>query len=358
MKVVGLLALALVSLAAGSIATLLVVRERDGSSARFDAASIYASRSGSVVTIVADGSTGSGFVTDAAAGLIVTASHVVTDSFSADDPARVHPRTPIEVEFADGSGGRATLVGYDLFSDIALLHVTGPVPPAIPLGASGRLHVGDPIAVIGSPIGERGTLSTGVVSQLGRSLDAPGGVCFLTTGAIQTDAAINGGNSGSPVLDRDGSVIGMATQRERRAAGIAFAVPVDTLRRSITQLVATGRVRYAWLGVDAVTLTPGIELVLHTGAQRGALIRSVQPGGAAAAAGLRGGSRTIEIAGERYTPGGDVITQIGSDRVRSYADLDRAIQRRAPGDRVRVRTQRTTVELELFARAATARACR
>ena len=358
MKVVGLLALLLGSLAVGSLATLLTLRDRESSPRRFDAAAIYAARSPSVVTISAAGSTGSGFVSDAARGLIVTASHVVTDSFTADDPARVHARSPIEVAFADGSAGSATLVGYDLFSDIALLHVAGPLPASIPLGSSDGLRVGDPIAVIGSPIGERGSLSTGVVSQLGRSLDAPGGVCFLTTGAIQTDAAINGGNSGSPVLDRTGRVIGMATQRERRAAGIAFAVPVDTLRRSLAQLVATGAVRYAWLGVDAVTLTPGIERVLHTGVQRGALVRSVQPGGAAAAAGLRGGSRTIEIAGERYTPGGDVITQVGSDPVRSYADLDRAIQRHVPGDRVHVRTQRTTVELELLARPATARACR
>ena len=350
-----------VALATGVGATALVLHDRSRTEARFDPAMIYRQRNRSVVTVVAGstgGSTGSGFVADSSRGLIVTASHVVTNSFSADDPSRVRARSPIEVAFADGTGATARLVGYDLFSDTAVLAVEGPLPPALPMARADTLQVGDPIAVIGSPNDERGSLSTGVVSQLGRSLDAPGGVCFLTTGAVQTDAAISPGSSGSPVLDAAGSLVAMATQRERDASGIAYAVPVATIRRSLTQLLASGRVRYAWLGVDAVTLTPGLARILGIPPARGALVRAVQPGGSAAAAGIHGGSRTVVIAGERYAPGGDVITAVDGTRVRSYADLDRAIQQHAPGDRIRVMLRRTTVELELLARPATAEACR
>ena len=160
----------------------------------------------------------------------------------------------------DGTRADAKLLGYDLFEDTALLQVD-PEPlglRALPLGRARALRVGESVAVIGSPFENRSSLSTGVVSQLDRQIAAPG-VCFRTTGVIQTDAAVNPGNSGGPLLDARGRVVGMVTAVNPDArGGVAYAVPIEAVERAYRALAAGRQVRYAWLGVSAATVTPAL----------------------------------------------------------------------------------------------------
>ena len=160
----------------------------------------------------------------------------------------------------DGTRADANVLGFDLFEDTALLRVDPHLLglSALPLGRARALQVGEPVAVIGSPFENRASLSTGVVSQLDRQIAAPG-VCFRTTGAIQTDAAVNQGNSGGPLLDARGRVVGMVTGRRPQArGGVAYAVPIEAVRRAYLALAAGHLAHYAWLGVAAATVTPAL----------------------------------------------------------------------------------------------------
>ncbi len=191
-------------------------------------AALYAARSRGVVTVYVDvgggkvQSSGAGFVADASRGLIITNSHVVTNSDRATDPRLVQPYGPIYVQRADGSRVLANIVGYDLFDDIAILHYDpNRLPmPAVPMGDSTTVRVGDPVAAIGAPFGHSESLSAGVVSQIGTQIIAPASVCFLTTDAIQTDAPINPGKLGRPAVQRGGpgDRRELADRRARRAA--------------------------------------------------------------------------------------------------------------------------------------------
>ena len=194
--------------------------------------------------------------------------------------------------------------------------------------------MGEAVAVIGSPFENRASLSTGVVSQLDRQIAAPG-VCFRTTGVIQTDAAVNPGNSGGPLLDARGRVVGMVTAVNPDArGGVAYAVPIEAVRRSYLALAAGRQVRYAWLGVAAATVTPALAETLDLPVKRGALVRSLSAGGAAERAGLRAGSETVEVAGEAYPRDGDIIVAVDTTPVAGFRDLDRAIAAHRSGEQV------------------------
>src|SRR4051794_11900679 len=182
---------------------------------------LYAARSRGVVTLEAAfdphpgvTASGSGFVVDAARGLILTNSHVVTNSAEATSPGEVRKADHVYVSLAGGERADARIVGYDLFDDVAVVRLDASRLRLVqvPLGSSSSVRVGAPVAAIGSPFEEPGSLSVGVVSQVGRQIPAPAGVCFLTSGAIQTDAAINHGNSGGPLFDAAGRVIGINAQ--------------------------------------------------------------------------------------------------------------------------------------------------
>jgi 2-alkenal reductase len=308
----------------------------------FDPAAIYRKRVAGVVTIVAlfgshaqtgggDAAQGSGFVVSSQ-GYILTNSHVITTA--GEEPAGTKPEaaSSVFVEFRDGDRVAASIVGWDVYDDVGLLkvnpkdHRLSPVP----LGDSSRVVVGEPVAAIGSPFGNDNSLSVGVVSATERSIESLTSSYDLVD-AIQTDAPINRGNSGGPMFDARGRVIGINAQirsESGNAEGVGFAVPINSAKRSMQQLISSGRVRYAWLGVSTQTLTPRLAKHFGFAAERGAAIQTVVDGSPADKAGLRGGSGEEEFTGITFRPGGDLIVAIDGRVVRRAEDIVRAVTER------------------------------
>jgi len=331
----------------------------------FDPAQLYATRSDGVVTIYANlgasgSSQGSGFVVDGE-GVILTNAHVITNV--AESPTDVRGASAVYVEFTDGERVAAEVVGWDLFSDVGVVrvspddHALAPVP----LGVSSAVRVGEPVAAIGSPFGQQTSLSVGVVAAVGRSIDSLASG-FSVANAIQIDAPINSGNSGGPLFDSGGRVIGINAQirsRSGTAEGVGFAIPIDIAKRSLAQLLASGRVRYAYIGVRTQDVTPGIAAAFDLAVDRGALITRVEDGTPAASAGLRGGTRTEAYNGLEVTLGGDLIVAIAGRPVRSAEDVSRLVTGTLrPGQTVaftvlRGGTRRTTVNVTLGDRPST-----
>ena len=312
----------------------------------FDSQAIYARRSPGVVTIVAvygtDPATaqkaqGSGFVVSPK-GYILTNSHVIT---TAGDSAVAKPADKVYVEFQDHDRAEAKIVGWDVFDDVGLLrvqpgaHALAPVP----LGNSAAVTVGEPVAAIGSPFGNENSLAVGVVSATQRSIESLTSQYNLVD-AIQVDAPINHGNSGGPLFDAQGRVIGINAQIRSdtgNAEGVGFAVPINAARRSMEQLLATGKVAYAYVGVTSEDLTPGIARRFGYPVKYGAVITSVQPDSPGARAGLRGGSDAQDFNGSAFTHGGDVIVSIAGRPIRSASDVVRAVtEELRPGQTVTV----------------------
>ena len=314
----------------------------------FQPAQIFRSRGSGVVTIIsyfdatnlpdASAGQGSGFVVSPA-GTILTSAHVVT---TAGSGGRTQAARTVYVEFSDGDRVGARIVGYDLFDDVAVVRVD---PRAhalhpVPLGNSSRVVVGEPVAAIGSPFGNADSLSVGVVSAVRRSIPS------ITTrydliDAIQTDAPINHGNSGGPLFDARGRVIGINAQIRSSGTssgfeGVGFAVPIDSARRSLEQILRTGTVRYAYVGIQTEDLTPSVARRFGYAARRGALIDTVVPGSGAAAAGLRAGDRVASFRGLGLRVGGDAIVAIDGIPVRSAEDVVRIVATRlAAGETAR-----------------------
>jgi S1-C subfamily serine protease len=300
--------------------------------AGFDPETLYAARAPGVVTIYANlglegTAQGSGFVVDDD-GVILTNAHVITNV--AESRSNVQGARAVYVEFSDGERVAARVVGWDLFSDVGVIRVSPkdhPLDP-VPLGNSADVVVGEPVAAIGSPFGKQTSLSVGVVSATGRSIDSLTAGGFAVSNAIQIDAPINRGNSGGPLFDGDGRVIGINAQIQSttgNAEGVGFAIPIDLARRALDQLLRTGRVRYAYIGVSTQDVTPGIAKRFSLGAERGALVTQVEEGSPAGVAGIRGGNRTEAFNGKDVTLGGDLIVAIGRSKIESADDVSRLV---------------------------------
>lgn len=313
----------------------------------FDPAAIYESRNGGVVTIYAHfddrpasehAAQGSGFVVSRE-GYILTSAHVVTTA-GPEETGEPEAADRVYVGFRDGDRVEAAVIGWDVFDDVAVLkvdpdaHAVDPVP----LGDSSQVVVGEPVAALGSPFGNESSLSVGVVSATGRSINS------LTSGynvgdAIQTDAPITHGNSGGPLFDARGRVLGINAQirsNSGQSEGVGFAIPINAAKRSFRQLVRNGRVAYAYVGVNAEDLTPTIAKRFGYPVQRGAVIATVVPESPGEDAGLRGGSERRLLNGFPVRLGGDVVVKIGDRDVQSADDLVRVVSERlAPGQVVR-----------------------
>jgi 2-alkenal reductase len=305
----------------------------------FDPQQIFAQRSPGVVTIFAQFgdaqdaqvSQGSGFVTSPR-GYILTNSHVITNAGEVPS-ARVRAANRVFVEFADGDRAEAKVVGWDLFDDVGLLRVD---PGAhrlapVPLGNSASVVVGEPVAAIGSPLGNENSLSVGVVSAIHRSIKALTVSLYRVVDAIQTDAPITHGNSGGPLFDARGRVIGINAQIRSASgsgndSGIGFSIPIDAAKNSLAQLVAKGHVSYAYVGISTENLTPAIARVLGYKVDRGALVVKVADGSPAGAAGLQSGSGDRSVLGLPGLPAGaDVIVEIDGRPVRAADDVVRIV---------------------------------
>lgn len=302
----------------------------------FDPARIYATRAHGVVTIYslfgedrAAGGTGqgSGFVVSAR-GYILTNSHVITNAGERAQGAAVRAAGQVFVEFSDGDAVPARVVGWDVFDDVAVLKVE---PAAhqlvpVPLGDSTEVRVGEPVAAIGSPFGAENSLAVGIVSATKRSIAALTSDYQLVD-AIQTDAPINRGNSGGPLFDAAGRVIGINAQIRSNTGlsqGVGFAVPINAAKRSMAELIEKGEVSYAYAGIATDDLTRALARHLGLAAERGALIVEVRDG-PAQEAGMRGGTRTLVFQGREVTVGGDVVVAVGGRPVRSGDDLVRVV---------------------------------
>ena len=246
--------------------------------------------------------TGSGFVVDGA-GHIVTNNHVVEGA------------TSIEVTFSDETTVPAQVIGVDPFNDLALL-MPAAVPAAVvpvELASSAELRVGQRAIAIGNPFGLEQTLTTGVISALGRPLQLDEGKFVFNV--IQTDAAINPGNSGGPLLDSRGRVIGVNTAIRREAEGIGFAVPVDTLKRVMAALIEKGAYPHPWLGLLGYSVTPNLAEALSLPVEEGVLIAQLFRDGPAVTAGIRGASRQTLIGNQRILIGGDIIVAVNGEPI-------------------------------------------
>jgi serine protease Do len=262
---------------------------------------------------------GSGFVVDRR-GYILTNNHVVEGV------------EEIKVTLADGGRFRATLVGADRFTDLAVLKIEAGRLATVALGDSSRLAIGETVIAIGSPLWIEGgpTVTVGVVSALGRSMEQPG--LPILHNLIQTDAAINPGNSGGPLLNVRGEVVGINTAQIASAHGIGFAVAANDVKPALKELMATGRVVRPSLGFEAVSVTPQVGYANDLPVERGALVLRLEPGGPGEAAGLEAG---------------DVITAIGGESIEDLHHLHRALMRRRIGDAVDVTLWRDGRRLSL-----------
>ncbi len=271
---------------------------------------------------------GSGFVYDAA-GHVITNDHVVDGA------------TSVRVQFPNGQSYSATVVGTDPTTDLAVIKVDAPADVLHPLtvGDSAALSVGDPVVAIGSPFGLENTVTLGIVSALHRSMQAPNN--FTINDSIQTDAAINHGNSGGPLLNLRGQVVGVNAQIESDSgdnAGIGFAIPSNTVKTIADQLIGTGNVKHAYLGV---TITPiPASALSQLGIAAGVAITKVEPGDAADNAGLKPATGTQDVNGEAVPTGGDVITAVDGHAVTSSSELQSEIDAHKPGDKVQLTVTR------------------
>ena len=277
---------------------------------------------------------GSGFVIDRS-GHIVTNYHVVRGASS------------IQVSFSNNERYRARLVGSDPSTDIAVLKVDveANALKALPLGDSDAVRVGDQVIAIGNPFGLDRSVTAGIVSAVQRRIEAPNNLSIARV--IQTDAALNHGNSGGPLLNAQGEVVGVNAQIETGGAsegnvGIGFAIPVNTVRDVVAQLIKHGKVEHAFLGIEGKTLTPQIAHLFHLPVTTGVLVATVRPGSGAAHAGLKAATDQVTVQGESWPAGGDVIVRIDGEPVGSVERLVDVISAKKPGDKIDVEVVRGT----------------
>ena len=277
---------------------------------------------------------GSGFVIDSS-GHILTNAHVVLGA------------SKVQVGFGGTLGStknyNATVVGLDRSTDVAVLKVDAPASALHPLtlGNSSHVNVGDPVVAIGNPLGETRTATAGIVSAVNRDIGSLQGNVQIR-GAIQTDAAINHGNSGGPLINDQGQVVGITSQilsddpnnPQSGSIGIGFAVPINTVKSVAKQIMVNGKAQHTYLGILGSMLTPSLAQDLNISVTHGVLIGKVEPNSPAAKAGLRAGKTQATINGQTVMLGGDIITTIDGKQINTFDDLAGAISAKKPGDKV------------------------
>jgi len=275
---------------------------------------------------------GSGFVLDKA-GHIVTNFHVVRGA------------TAIQVSFSNNERFKAKLVGVDPSTDIAVLQVEvkARALKALPLGNSDGVRVGDQVIAIGNPFGLDRSVTAGIVSAVQRRIEAPNRLSI--SHVIQTDAALNHGNSGGPLLNAQGEVVGVNAQIETGGAsqgnvGIGFAIPINTVKDVVAQLIKHGDVEHAFLGIEGKTLTPSIARLFHLPVNSGVIVATVRQGSGAATGGLKAATSEVTVEGESWPAGGDVVVKVDGEPVPTVERLVDVIASKQPGEKIDVEVVR------------------
>jgi putative serine protease PepD len=273
---------------------------------------------------------GSGAIIDTR-GNILTNHHVVANA------------QKLEVTLADGSKWPAKLVGSDPDNDLAVIKIEAPKEKlkVIPMGDSKNLRIGQKVLAIGNPFGFDRTLTTGVISSLGRTIRSEVGT--MIEDVIQTDAAINPGNSGGPLLNSDGEIIGINSaiiSPSGGNVGIGFAIPVNTAKKVIPELLAKGYVTYPWIGATIQPLLPDMAKYLKVSVERGAMIAEVAKGGPADKAGIKGGNQRAQVGNIIVMVGGDIVVKADQHDVKSHDDLIRYIREKKPNDTITLKILR------------------
>ncbi len=267
---------------------------------------------------------GSGSIIDTK-GHILTNHHVVANA------------QKLEVTLADGSKWPTKLIGSDPDNDLAVIKIDAPKEKlkVIPMGDSKSLRIGQKVLAIGNPFGLQRTLTTGIVSSLGRTIRSEVGT--LIEDVIQTDAAINPGNSGGPLLNSDGEIIGINSaiiSPTGGSVGIGFAIPVNTAKRVVPELITKGYVTYPYIGATIQSLIPEIAKYLKLKIERGAMISEVVKGGPADKAGLKGGNQRVQVGNMIVLVGGDIVVKADQKEVKTNDELIRYIREKKPGDTI------------------------
>jgi len=283
---------------------------------------------------------GSGFVIDKA-GHIVTNYHVVRGA------------STIQVSFSNNERFKARVVGVDPSTDSAVLQVDvkSRALKSLPLGNSESVRVGDQVIAIGNPFGLDRSVTAGIVSAVQRRIEAPNQLSIAHV--IQTDAALNHGNSGGPLLNAQGQVIGVNAQietgggQDQGNVGIGFAIPINTVKDVVAGLIKNGRVEHAFLGIEGKTLQANIAQLFHLPVTSGVLVASVRPGTGAAKAGLKAATSQVTVAGESWPAGGDVIVKANGQPVPSIERLVDLIAAKKPGDRINLEVVRGTSRMHI-----------
>jgi S1-C subfamily serine protease len=309
--------------------TTVTMRQAEPVAGQLDPVSIYAQASPSVVTVegVITDITGSSGVLGTGFVIAYSNSYYIITNFHVIDGL-----SDSTVTFSNGDAYPATVVGSDAYSDLAVVSVKASSSEFHPLqlGVSSSLDAGESVAAIGSPYGLSGTITVGVVSQVGRTLqeDTAGGFAIADT--IQFSAAINPGNSGGPLIDSSGMVVGITTASTSGSNGLGFAIPSDTISREVPYLVADGKYdRHPYLGVQLVDMNYQLSQAMHTTTTWGVLVDSTAPNGPASKAGLRGGTQDVTIEDQQYLTGGDIITSFDGNKIANYDALSAYLERHA-----------------------------
>lgn len=276
---------------------------------------------------------GSGIVYDLD-GHIITNNHVVKNA------------TKITVTFHEGESYTATVVGTDPFADLAVIKVNADSSVLHPLilGDSSKLRIGEPVAAIGSPFGLTGSVTSGIVSQVGRLLETPDTASFSIPDVIQTDTAINPGNSGGPLLDMQGRVIGINTAIQSGTgefSGIGFAIPSNTIKKIVPSIIQNGHFKHPWIGISGISIDPYLSDILGLPVTSGFMIQNVVMESPAGRAGLHGYTNTTTVDGTKYKVGGDVIIGIDNNQVRKLEDMLNYLQEeKSVGDKITLKILR------------------
>lgn len=280
---------------------------------------------------------GSGFVCNETGQLVIVTNFHVVDQVQ-----------NLTISLSNGDAFGATVLGTDAYSDLAVLQTSAPASELHPLvlGSSSSLRVGDPVVAVGTPLGLEGSMTSGIVSQLGRTIQESTTGAYLIANVIQTTVAINAGNSGGPLLNGLGQVVGVTTAIISGTQGIGLAIPSDTIIRELPDLVSLGTYdKHSWIGTAGVDVTPDIANALNLNKTYGYLVASVTAGGPADNAGIRGGTKQASVLGTTMLVGGDIIIAVNGVRIRNGDDLSAYLEAwTLPGQTVQVTIMRGNVQ--------------